>query len=165
MMKSRCTLEIGGPVPAERAENLFSAIRLSGATYLAVGKTLITASSTSIDELLRRIKDEDFSFIFQEERGHQMPKHLTKCLEGFELDYRWSWEGYHQVEPGMLCVDATLRQEAQFLAIANRIMLEVADLDDSSRMNAARHWSTWRPRPLIVYASNHERLQAHVAPR
>ena len=165
MLKSRCELEIGGPVPADHAENLFVAIRMSGATYLSVGKTLISARGTSIDEILRRIKDEDFSFIFQEERSHEMPKHLKQCLEGFDLDYRWSWEGYHQVEPGMICVDAALCREARFPAIANRIVLEVSDLDDTARITSAKHWSTWRPRPLFVYASNHERLEALAAQR
>lgn len=164
-MISRCTLDIGGLISADHAGNMISVIRLAGATYLLLGNTLISAGSTSTDQVLQRIKGQTFSFIFQDNRGHEMPKHLKQCLEEFGLDYRWAWEGYDRIDPGMICVDATLRQEAQFPAIANRIVLEVADLEDTVRIDAAKHWSTWNPRPLMVYASKHELLQAHAGLR
>jgi hypothetical protein len=164
MIKSKCVLIIGGAVSDVYVEDLACAICSAGASYLSVQGTLVSARSTSAEDFLRRVQNRDFSFIFEEEeRSYEIPSRLKQSLNDFNLDYQWSWEGHYRTDPGMILRDATRREEAQFYAIGGRIVLEVPDLADPSRIAAAQRWSAWKPKPFIVYDSNHERLRAQAA--
>jgi len=151
-------------LPTARLEGLCSGIRCAGASYLTVDKTILSARSMSAEDFLNRIRIHDFSFIFEEEdKGHEMHVLLKQCLGDLSLDYKWSWEGQYRTDPGILLHDAACGEEAQFLAVGDRIALEAADLADPLKVATAKRWAAWKPRPFIVYDSNHDLLRAQAA--
>ena len=120
MIKSKCTLDVGGPLHAARTEEFLIAIRMRQATFLLRNKCLISVSSVSIDALLNYINDGSFRILFQEEEEegrHEMSTYLMDFLHDNKLDYRWSWEGFYNVPPGTICFDAITGQSESFMAI------------------------------------------------
>jgi hypothetical protein len=159
MLKNRSTLEIGGMLPASRAQDLATAFSVGGGTYLRRDRTLLSLRSLTQEDLMAHLEEGAAAVFFEESQSPDISPYLEEILDDLALDYRWAWEGYYNTEPGIICVDAHKGERAQFLSIAGRVVLDSNELTDTKRCGEALLWASWSPRPLAIYTSNHELLQ------
>jgi hypothetical protein len=163
MLKSKCTLKLGGMLPSAETDRLLSILHTSGSTFLHYQRTLMSLRSGTGSDITRRMQGDDVSFIFNDTDRTIMAPHLLKIIDEFALDYRWSWEGFPHQNSGVICYDARLGDRQEFLSLGDKIVLAAEELVDPDRCRSAVWWSRWLPRHLTLYSSHHELIEAHAS--